>query len=351
MAEPLRVALIGTGSIARRHLLAFQEHPDRLQLAAVCDVQREAAEQAAAPFGEEVGIFEDVDALLSAGGFAAVDICTPHFLHAAQTIAAAEAGMHVLVEKPMACSVDECRAMVEAADEADVLLLVGQSLRYLPGHAGVRKAIRSGRLGRVWSARSDDWFPALPPKPWMRDAKLSGGGVLHMGATHRIDLLRHFFGDIGSVRARSWTDNPELVNGGEDRIVATLEFENGAVAHVTACWAGYTTPHFFQYVVLGDSGALFTELVRGNDWRESMVLQHYGPAFVSNGSGYEPVEPVQDGLAGQDAWINVLVHFADCAQDGAEPISSGADNVGTMKAVYGCYESARTGRDVALTDL
>jgi predicted dehydrogenase len=354
-ARPLRFALVGTGAIARRHVAAFQQHADRIKLVAVCDVRAEAAHEVAESFDNGLAVFEDFDALLDDGSFDAVDICTPHFLHAPQTIASAEAGKHVLVEKPMACSIDESRAMVEAAEAADVTLMVGQSLRYLPGTAGARALIRSGALGEIWSARSDDWFPAMPPAPWMRDAELSGGGVLHMGATHRIDLFRHYFGDVASVRAHAWTGNPELRNGAEDRIVATLEFENGVVAHVTACWAAYTTPHFFQYVILGDSGAIFTPLTEWESARAAMIGQHHQPPIVLSkndpADGYQPIPPVYEGFVGDDPWINELLHFADCVHTGAEPISSGRDNVGTMKVVYGCYESARSGRDVQLAGL
>src|SRR5262249_6322918 len=161
---------------------------------------------------------------------------TPHFLHAPQSIAAAKRGKHILVEKPMACSVDEARAMVAAADAAGVTLMVAQVLRYQPGSMGVRQLIRSGKLGRVWFARADDWFSNMPRHEWVRDRRTSGGGVMHMGSTHHIDLFRFFFGNVGAVRAHTWTDNPLLTNGNEVHGTATLEFENGVIAHLSASW-------------------------------------------------------------------------------------------------------------------
>jgi UDP-N-acetylglucosamine 3-dehydrogenase len=348
--------LVGSGGIARRHLSAFRQFPNELELAAVCDVREDAARKAAAAVGDGIPTYTSFEKLLDDGTFDAVDICTPHVFHAPQTIAAASARKHVLVEKPMACSIDESCAMVEAAEASKVIFMVGQSLRYLPTSAGVRRVIGSGALGEIWTARSDDWFPAMPPVGhWARDAKIAGGGVFHMGSTHRVDLFRYYFGEVGSVRARVWDGHPGFENGAEDRAVATLEFESGVVAQFSACWARYTTPHFFQYTILGDAGALYTVLTKEEDTRSTMASQHHAPAMALShnrpGEIYEPVPPVYEGLTGDDPFINEIIHFASCVRSGVEPLSSGRDNIGTVKTVYACYESARTGREVQLGNI
>jgi predicted dehydrogenase len=250
--------------------------------------------------------------------------------------------------------------MVAAAEAAGVTLMVGQNLRFLPGNVGVRELIASGELGRVWWARSDDWFGMLGAAgthEWARDAKRAGGGVLHMGGTHHVDLFRFYFGDVGAVRAHCWMDNPLYTNGAEDRAVATLEFESGVVAQFTACYLPYRTPHNFQYVIFGEAGGLYSKLSEDPQGPMSALYQHHAPAVVSSvrgespEAGFLPVPPVTDGLVGDQPWVNEIAHFASCVRQGTEPISSGRDNVGTMKAVYGCYESARSGREVQLADL
>lgn len=365
---PLRVGLVGTGSIAQLHLSAFRGFPDVLELAAVCDPREDAATSVAASMGPDVAVFTDIDEMLANAELDAVDICTPHYLHAPQAIAAIQAGKHVLVEKPMACSIEEARAMAGAAEAARVTLMVGQNLRYLPGSVAVQQLLAKGELGDIWWARADDWFGLLGPvHSWAYDAKLSGGGVLHMGSTHHIDLFRFYFGNVGAVSANLWTHNPAFKNGAEDRIVATLEFESGVVAHISACYVPYKTPHRHQYMVFGHEGALHTELPESPDDRMTAILQHHAGALVSRTSEpdeFTTVAPVTEAAVDGRAftsfpaqppfavsWVNELLHFADCVRTGMEPISSGRDNVETMKAVYGCYEAARLGRAVALADL
>jgi predicted dehydrogenase len=355
------------------HMPAFRAYPDILELTAVCDVREDAAGNFAASAGETVRVFTDFDKMIETGGIDAVDLCTPHNLHAPHAIAAAKAGKHVLVEKPMACSVEECLQMVEAAEAAGVTLMVAQVLRYVPGNVGARKLIDSGELGQVWWARADTWAGGgsteRPGHEWMRDVKRSGGGVLHMAGTHHVDLFRFYFGDVRAVRAHCWGDKAANENGGEDRAVATLEFKSGVVAHLTAGRVASRTPHLFQWMVFGDAGTLYTTFPEDpNGGRMNALLQHHAPAMVSSAArdeeNFAPVAPVAEATFGQQRfvayevrppfaspWANEIVHFASCIREGTEPISSGRDNLGTMKAVYACYESARSRKEVHLAHM
>ncbi len=171
MTEPLKVGLIGTGSISRAHLPGYQLAPDRVRLTAVCDIRADAARQFAA------------DAQIDA-----VDICTIHDTHAPLAIAAARAGKHVLLEKPMAVSIDECRQILEATEQAGVTFMVAQQLRHVPSYMALRRRIQAPELGQIWSARCDTLLAAAltdnlasgrPRQGWWGfDGKRGGGGVV-----------------------------------------------------------------------------------------------------------------------------------------------------------------------------
>lgn len=359
--RPLRIGICGAGRISAAHLPAFKQFGDRLHLAAVCDVRAEAAKALAASISPDVAVFTNLDEMLASGAIDAVDICTPHDLHAEQAIAAATAGRHVFVEKPMSCSVADSERMVAAAEAAGTTLMVGQVLRFLPGNAAARELIVGGDLGEIWSARADSWMPVtlLKQEPlgldgWARDRDRAGGGVLSMLGTHHIDLFRYFFGEVAAVWARTWTDNPWFTNGLEDRAVATLQFRSGAVAHISCGYAN-RTPHLYQYMAFGDAGTLFSTLPPESQSMMTALVQHHAPSVVWNAEAeregrrdFLPVSPCGGMFETDDPFINELLHFASCVRDGTEPLTSGLDNVATMKVLHACYESAATGGIVQL---
>ena len=146
MATPLKVGLVGTGGISNAHMTAYLNHPDRVQLTAVCDIAEPLAQEYAKKTGVEA-VYTDFDKMLREADIDAVDNCTGHAQHAPLTIAAAEAGKHVIVEKAMALTVQECRDMIAAADKAGVTLMVAQHLRYSPEARAVKSFIDEGKLG------------------------------------------------------------------------------------------------------------------------------------------------------------------------------------------------------------
>ena len=359
MPAPLKVGLIGTGLVSRGHLPAFQEFPDDVELRAVCDVREDAARAYAGEAGVEA-VYTDVDRMLAEADIDAVDICTTHSTHRDLTLAAAAAGKHILLEKPMACSLDEARDMVTAADAAGVTFMVAQVLRFLPHYREARRIIQSGELGGIWAARSDSWYPALLPGSihpsdwWGFDKQHNGGGALIMVAVHQLDMLRYWIGDVRRVTARSWTDHPLLKNGAEDRVVATLEFENGAIANSSASYSS-RTPWSWQYVVLGEEGSIYTVPGTGANehYASAMVASaaRDGDAGFRKGDSFEWIEGSMEGLVSENPFTNEIVHFARSVRDGTEPESSGRINFNTMEVVHGIYESAATGQPVELTGL
>lgn len=359
MSKALRVGLIGAGGISRAHLRAYQQFPDQVELVAVCDINEAAARQRAGEAGVEA-VYTDAAAMLRQAALDAVDICTIHDQHAPLAIAAAETGKHVLVEKPMACSMQECRAMVAAAEKAGVTLMVAQDQRYRPSYQGVKRLIDEGELGRIHGVRFDSMqnlLAFLPPGHWLYDGKRAGGGIVISVSVHRIDLMRYLIGDIKSVSGLTRVTRPEFTNGAEDFAVATFEFENGALGETFATYSGFRMPWSEMFMILGECGAVHAVPAQGESAGPALVASlRLGSQDDQDGwnkqfRGFVPVEPVQEGLPTEDGKINEILHFALCCRTGKEPLSSGKDNLGTMKTIFGIYESAQTGRTVQLADL
>ncbi|MFR9774058.1 Gfo/Idh/MocA family protein [Nocardia sp. SC052] len=359
---PLCVGLSGAGLIARDHLAAFQALEDRVRLTAIYDVDVERARYLASLYSPEITVYESYAEMVNSDEIDAVDLCTPHDIHTAQSIAAAESGKHILVEKPMACSVEDAHAMVEAADKSGVVLMVGQVLRYVPSNIEVRRRIESGEMGQIWWGRADNWLPytiagrePLGGGDWMRDGRRAGGGALALLGTHHIDLFRYFLGEVETVSARTWTGHPLYTNGAEDRAVATLTFANGASIDLCTSYVNHA-PHFAQFMLFGDRGSIYTELPDNSDRFETAAVQHRATAAIwtatDEGQQYQGFTAVEsDDTPVSNPFINEIRHFCECVRNGAEPLSSGRDNLGTMQALYGCYESARRGVDIDLYEL
>lgn len=357
MTHPLKVGLVGAGGISGAHLPAYQEFSDQVKLVAVCDVIEAAAKLRATEMGN-VPYFTDVQQMLLEVDLDAVDICTIHDQHAPVALAAIQAGKHVLVEKPMACSMAECRAMVEAADRAGVTLMVAQMQRFSPAYRGVKQLLDTGELGPIRAVRMDamqNGPEGLRHNSWLLDGVRAGGGIVISVAVHKIDLMRYLIGDVKRVSAVTRMAHPGFSNNAEDYAVALLEFENGVIGELFGTYAGFRQPWSEMFMIFGDDGAIHAVPERGNYGGPALAatrrrLPELGE-FRNMFSGFEPVEPIQEDLPTPAPFTNEILHFAECCNTGCEPLSSGRDNLGTMKVVFGIYESACRGEWIDLATL
>lgn len=349
MSEPLKVGLIGTGSIAKFHLPAYLEHSDRVQLTAVCDIHPPSAKEFAKIAGVDA-IFHDYHDMLRNADIDAVDICTVHDLHAPQGIAAAEAGKHVIVEKAMASTLSDAWDMVDAADKACVTLMVAQHLRYSPEALAVKHLLDEGQLGEVQAARTHV-FRQGPELSWYTDGQ-AGGGVLMLNTVHYIDLLRYYIGNVKRVTGICKSIQPQMTNGADDLVTATLEFENGAIGDVFSSWTSGLAPEKSAYLVLGSEGTIHStppETINDNS-----PIRHFGKIMVAkkgSGDDFHAVDSSDISLPSTSFFVNEILHFEECIRTGREPLSSGHDNIETMKVVAGIQDSSRLNRPVVLADL
>ncbi|MHA1727491.1 MAG: Gfo/Idh/MocA family protein [Promethearchaeota archaeon] len=362
ISKPLKLGLIGTGSIAGLHLNAYKQFPEKVKLTAVCDINKEAVNK----FAKSLNISEiytSAEELLEKADIDAVDICTTHDTHYRLTMAAAEAGKHILLEKPMAIKMNDCKEMVKRTDKAGITFMIGQNLRYLPQSRTVHKMIQNGELGDVWTVQSFDVMGSIPPRSkvstapknihWYFNGIRSGGGSLITLSIHSIDLFRYYIGEIKSVFGKTWTNHPFFSNNAEDRVIANLFFENGAIGYVMSSFTT-VSPWSHRHMLFGENATISSDPSAG----EINIKQFLAPVMISSKdrdaglkNKFIPINPDMEGLSSKDPYINEILHFADCCQDGKEPISNGKDNLGTMKTIFGIYESAKTGKIVDLISL
>jgi UDP-N-acetyl-2-amino-2-deoxyglucuronate dehydrogenase len=254
--SPLRFAIIGCGRIAKRHadLLGTGQIADAT-LTAVCDVQAERAQA----FGQRYNVpwFTSLKELLCTSDADVVSVLTPSGMHAQHAISVARSGRHVVVEKPMALTIEDGDAMIDAADRAGVRLFVVKQNRFNVPVVKAREALDAGRFGQLvlgtvrvrWCREQAYYDQDRWRGTWAQD-----GGVIANQASHHVDMLTWFMGDVETVHARGET---ALVNiEAEDTCVATLQFRSGALGVVEA--TGAARPHDLEgsLSILGAGGVV-----------------------------------------------------------------------------------------------
>jgi UDP-N-acetyl-2-amino-2-deoxyglucuronate dehydrogenase len=230
--EKLRTALVGTGKVADLHAAALQTLPES-EFVAACG--RPSAKLDAFGIKYGVRVFHDVGDMIERAGVQALCVCTPHPNHAEPTIAAARAGVHVLVEKPMASSLEDCDRMIAAARAAGVVLSVVSQRRFYPACRRIRRALDSGRLEKpvlgtavVLGWRDEAYYRS---DPWRGKWAEEGGGVLVNQAPHQLDLLLWYMGEVSEVFGYWGNLNHPTIEV-EDTAVAVLRFRNGGLGSV-----------------------------------------------------------------------------------------------------------------------
>jgi len=237
--EPLRLGVVGLGRAFMLMLPTFANHPS-IRLVAACDPRDEARRQFVADFSAPSGparAYETLEALVADGDVEALYIASPHQFHVEHVRSAARAGKHVLVEKPMALTLSDCRAMIAAAHAGGVHLLVGHSHSYDAPYLRTAKLIASGAYGRprMISAMNYTDFLYRPRRPEELDTS-QGGGVVFSQAAHQIDVVRLLAGsEVATVRAVTARFDPARPTEGAYQ--AFLTFADGASATLT--YSGY----------------------------------------------------------------------------------------------------------------
>lgn len=342
----IRVGIIGTGNISPAHFEGYLAFPGQTQIVALCDIKPSKAQAAAERFGLSAAqIFDDAATMLAVSDLDLVSIATPPNTHAELSIAALEAGVNVLVEKPMAPSLEECDAMLAAAERSGKVLASVAQNRFRDDMSALKQVLDSGKLGPISHAQiSSNWWRGHEYYDlwWRGKWETEGGGCLLNHAVHHVDLGLWLLGAPKSVTAvitNAQHDNAEV----EDLAVAIWEYERG-LAELTASVVHHGQEH--AMILQGRDASV------AQPWRvQADVGQPNGfPREEPNTELIQEIDALMGGLdpLPHSLHIGQIGDLLTALQDGATPAITGADGRASVEAITAMYKAAIERRTVDL---
>ncbi|MFK5979441.1 MAG: Gfo/Idh/MocA family oxidoreductase [Rhizobiaceae bacterium] len=333
----VRIAILGAGLIGKRHA-------DYVTGEAILSGIVDPAEEAKAVAQKHsVNHYSSLDDLLNEDKPDGVIVATPNQMHEKHAIQCMEAGIPVLIEKPIADTVAAAERIVAIGKKTNVPILVGHHRRYNPLIAKAKQAIDEGKLGRIvavhtscWFYKPDDYFTA----EWRRD---SGGGPILVNMIHDVDLLRHFCGDVRCVQAQQ--SNALRGHAVEDTAVILLKFTSGALGTVTV---SDTIAAPWSWELTAGENPVYPE----TDTTSTMIGGTAGSLSIPDlgfwqhdnaPSWWNPISRTPLAHDDGDPLQLQIRHFADVILRNAEPIMSGQEGLATLKVMGAIKEAAQTG--------
>jgi len=328
----VRYGVVGGGSIAQGHFMPGVRNTKNSDLTVLVTGDPEKAEALKEEFGlRKTYHYDQFDELLAADEVDALYVATPNHLHTRYVVPALEAGVHVLLEKPMATSEDECRAMIEAAEKGGAKLMIAYRLHFEPATISALERVRAGDIGeaRVFNAT---FTQALKPDNHRAQNGFDTGPVYDIGV-YPINAARHFF-EAEPIEVRAvGSRNPEWgLDDMDDTVSVTLRFPGDRLAHFLV---SYTLNSFEHYVVAGTKGSLA-----------------FHPAFTY-GHGLEFRETIGDESEPRtfpevDQFGSQAEYFSDCILDGLDPEPDGEEGWCDVRVAEAIRRALETGRPEAL---
>jgi len=333
------VGLIGAGFIGRNHFNQYEKLTRRAKVVALCDKEADRRSGDWSNVGGNIGdaqgtkrdlgnirqyanwhdLLEDPDVQL-------VDICVPTYLHAEMATAALQAGKHVLCEKPMALTVEECDRVLGVAAKAKGLFMIAQCIRFWPECVYLKQAIDDGRFGKLkaLNLRRQASTPDYSLNNWLLDPKLSGGAILDLHV-HDTDWMLHLLGKPQAIAAQTCERD-----GSTDRVHSLWYYGPDLVAQLEGYWD--MPPAFgfnMGFTARFEKAAILFELSTGKPLT----------VFKSDGTSETPA------MAPNDGYFNEIDYFLGCIEKGTAPtISTPAESREAVRMALAEKESARTGQ-------
>lgn len=334
----MKFGVIGAGAFGSRHIQAFDRHPD-VELVGVLDLNRELAETAVANFATTpVPVFTDIDEFLAIEGLEAVSVATPDHLHMAPAVAAAEAGKHLLVEKPLATTVEDARAIVDAAKRGGGKLMVDFHNRVNPPFVDAHRAVRDGRVGDVKYvyARLSNTTTIASMIKWA-----SSSSSLWFLASHMVDVAQWIVGErIVKVTARAMSGTLESRGiATPDLFVIMAEFESGALAVFEHAWilpAGNPTNTDLKFEVLGSDGAVYIDTTHNRTVEIHTADDIDYPAVL-----VPPYGPRLTGFV-----LDAIAQFVDAVHGRDEVLATGEEGLQVTSVLCAILDSIESGQSV-----
>jgi len=326
-----KVAIIGAGFISGDHYPGWQKVED-VEIEVVVDINEEQAKQRAQEWGAK-SWETDYHKVLDNKDITICDICLPHHLHATVTIDCLKAGKHVLLEKPIAMTINEAIEIMKYQKQSGKVLMIAENWYFAPVVTKAEEIIKSGAIGEVYSMRGNLDYPGFRSWPkeqayvrgvgWRENATQSGGGVMVDGGIHTLSVARMFMGEVDTIWGiegkQAWKDQTGL----EDTFNAMTKFENGTsgIFHFADA-SGWDRCHF-DFTLLGTSGVVEFDI-----WTGILKVNGHNVTTEYRVSPY-------------GGFIEEIEHFMECVRTGSEPRSGGLDQTRSLALMLAAYESAQ----------
>jgi predicted dehydrogenase len=320
----IKVGLIGGGGIVDAHIRGYRAYADLIEVTAVADVIDEIARRRAAELG--AAAYTDFRQMILEADLDAVDICLPHHLHAEAIVSAAQAGKHILCEKPLCLTVEQANQVQQAVSTAGVTLMCAHNQLFLPAVTTARQLLDQGILGTVYEVRiTDTFYNDFNPQNmgWRATAATSGGGELMDTGYHPTYLMLHLAGG-SAVEATALLSRHRLrFMDSEDSAQVLVRFDNGIVGHLVTSWAYDPPPGTEGFSVVGERGSLHSD-------GTSLTV-------TLRGSGSQTYD-----FEAVDSYVSEIGHFADCLRSGTRPLHTEREGIDVLCLILAAYEGARS---------
>ena len=348
--KKVRWGVIGAGGIADRRTIPGMMLCENAELAAVMEITAELAERCRSKWGCPKA-YVRVEDLLADPDIDAVYIATPVFLHAQQVRAAADAGKHILVEKPLAMTSEEGRQVVEYCKSRGVLISAGFMMRYGSYVQEMKKAVAAGKIGRPVSgyAQFTCWYPDMPGN-WRQSRKQGGGGAMFDMGIHCIDLLQYILGSR-VCQVTAFQDTLTFHYEVEDSSMVLLRLENGCQCVVQSNFNIPDAAAKWRVELFGDQGRLLGENVIGQ-----VDGGHLDALFLGRQGRYDAqqdrheAESEQINVSFGDLYAREISSFSDSILTGSPVQIPAEDAVQVQQVLEAAYEACRTGRVISFSE-
>lgn len=321
--SPIKVGVIGGGGIVDAHIRGYRAYADAIEVVAIADVVTETVQRRAVEL--DAAAYTDFRQMIVEADLDAVDICLPHY-HAEAIVAAAEAGKHILCEKPLCLTAEQAELVQRTVTVAGVTLMCAHNQLYLPAVTKAKQLLEEGVLGTVYEVRTtDSFYNDFDPRNmgWRATSATSGGGELMDSGYHPTYLMLHFAG-ASPIEATGLLSRHRLrFMQGEDSAQVLVRFDNEVVGHLVTSWAYDPPLGTERFSIVGERGSMHSD-------GSSLTL-------TLRGSGSETF-----AFDAVDSYAVEIGEFANCLRSGTRPLHTEKEGIDVLCLILAVYKGART---------
>jgi len=338
----VKLGIIGCGFISDIFVEIFDELKDKVQVVATCDIDLEKAQKTAEVLGAKYAVENYEDVIDKVDAFY---VATPHDLHYPMGMKLIKAGKHVLMEKPMALTEDECLDLIHADQQSDSVFMVGYMCRYHPIYRKLKEIIDSKQYGEVYQLSIwTEQYTYAPEDSWIRSAKRLGGGQFFSHGCHYVDLLLWYLGrpvkgaHMGTNLCTPWMEKEGTSN-------AIFEFEGGKLGYHFGTWGTKGTRHSYAVHIFFEQGMVEACI------NDGVIYYHTSKDTRNYFETSDP--PVEIFRCNETSHVPkpVIEHFVDCIIEGKTPETPPQQAIHSLRVVWRMYEAEDKGVIADLTGL